>query len=405
LSPQCLVKYHLEPNRQKDKKMKITAVKSYTVHPGWRKNLIFVKVETDAGIHGWGEAYSQYDRDRPVVAQLDALGPYLIDRSPFDIKHFTQFAFDDYAARRGSVELFCAISGIEQAMWDIVGKSCNQPVYNLLGGRCRDRIRVYANGWSYGMKEPADYARAAEKVVAQGWTALKLDPLPAPWRTWIPKEHEERAVRVVKAVRDAVGPDVDILIDQHRRLAPMHAIRLDKRLAEFGLYWMEESCQAEYTDELAQIRRAIGVPVVIGEATYTKTGFRPLLERHAADILNPDVACVGGILELKEIAAMAESFLVAISPHNYNSTLVALASTVHASAVMPNFIITEYFLPFVDFCDKISSNQLKPKNGYIELPRAPGLGIDVDEEALTKFPGKSYTLRKLRRPADELGGI
>lgn len=381
--------------------MKITAVKSYTVHPGWRKNLIFVKVETDAGIHGWGEAYSQYDRDRAVVAQLEALGPYMAGRNPFDIKHFTQFAFDDYAARRGSVELFCAISGIEQALWDIVGKACNQPVYNLLGGRCRDKIRVYANGWAYGLKEPADYARAAEKVVAQGWTALKFDPLPAPWRTWIPREHEERAVCVVKAVRDAVGPDVDILIDQHRRLAPMHAIRLDRRLAEFGLYWMEESCQAEYPDELAQIRREIGIPVVIGEATYTKTGFRPLLEKRAADILNPDVACVGGILELKEIAAMAEPFLVAMSPHNYNSTLVALASTVHASAVMPNFIITEYFLPFVEFCDRISPNQLKPRNGYIDLPTAPGLGIDVDEEVLKKFPGKPYTLRKLRHPADE----
>jgi galactonate dehydratase len=292
--------------------VKITNVKSYTVHPGWRKNLIFVKVETDEGIHGWGEAYSQYDRDRPVVAQLEALGPYVVGRSPFDIKHFTQFAFDDYAARRGSVELFCAISGIEQALWDIVGKACNQPVYNLLGGRCRDKVRVYANGWSYGMKEPAEYARAAENVVAQGWTALKLDPLPAPWRTYIPKEHEARAVRVVKAVREAVGPDVDILIDQHRRLAPMHAIRLDRRLAEFGLYWMEESCQAEYTEELAHIRREIGVPMVIGEATYTKTGFRPLLEKRAADILNPDVACCGGILELKEIAAMAESFLVAV---------------------------------------------------------------------------------------------
>lgn len=381
--------------------MKITAVKSYTVHPGWRKNLIFVKVETDEGIHGWGEAYSQYDRDRAVVAQLEALGPYMVGRSPFDIKHFTQFAFDDYAARRGSVELFCAISGIEQAMWDIVGKACKQPVYNLLGGRCRDKIRVYANGWSYGLKEPADYARAAEKVVAQGWTALKFDPLPAPWRTWIPKEAEERAVRVTKAIRDAVGPDVDLLIDQHRRLAPMHAIRLDKRLAEFNLYWMEESCQAEFTDELAQIRREIPIPVVIGEATYTKTGFRPLLEKRAADILNPDVACVGGILELKEIAAMAESFLVAMSPHNYNSTLVALASTVHASAVMPNFIITEYFLPFVDFCDQISPNQLKPKNGYITLPTAPGLGIDVDEEALKKHPGKVYPQRKLRTPADE----
>jgi len=385
--------------------MKITSVKSYSVHPGWRKNLIFVKVATDAGIHGWGEAYSQYDRDPAVIAHLDALGRYAAGRSPFDIKHFTQVAFDDYAQRRGSVELFCAISGIEQALWDIVGKSCGQPVYNLLGGRCRDRIRVYANGWSYQLKEPADYARAAEKVVQQGFDALKLDPLPSPWRTWIPKEQEERAVRVVKAVRDAVGPKVDILIDQHRRLAPMHAIRLDKRLAEFGLYWMEESCQAEFPDELAHIRRETGLPMVIGEATYTKTGFRPLLEKRAADILNPDVACVGGILELKEIAAMAEPYLVAISPHNYNSTLVALAATVHASAVMPNFIITEYFLPFVDFCDRISPNQLKPKRGYIELPTAPGLGVDVDEEALKRYPGKPYSNRALRQPGDEPGGI
>ena len=381
--------------------MKITAVKSFPVHPGWRKNLIFVKVETDSGIYGWGEAYSQYDRDTAVMAQLNALGPYLTGRSPFDIKHFTQFAFDDYAARRGSVELWCAISGIEQALWDIVGKACGQPVYNLLGGKYREKIRVYANGWSYGMKEPEDYARAAEKVVKAGFTAMKFDPLPAPWRTYIPKEHEKHAIRVVKAIRDAVGPDVDLLIEQHRRLAPMHAIRLDKQLAEFDLYWMEESCQAEYPDELALIRREIGVPMVIGEATYTKTGFRPLLEKRSADILNPDVACVGGILELKEIGAMAESFLVAMSPHNYNSTLVALASTVHVSATMPNFIITEYFLPFVDFCDKISPNQLKPKDGYIELPTAPGLGVDVDEEALKNFPAKVYPARKLRTPSDE----
>ncbi len=385
--------------------MKITAVKHYTLHPGWRKNLIFVKVETDEGLHGWGEAYSQYDRDSAVVAQLEGLGRYVVGRSPFDIKHFTQIAFDDYAARRGSMELFCAISGIEQALWDIAGKACKQPVYNLLGGRCRDKVRVYANGWSYGLKEPADYARAAEKVVAQGWTALKFDPLPSPWRTFIPKEHEERAVRVVKAVRDAVGPDVDILIDQHRRIAPMHAIRLDQRLAEFRLYWMEESCAAEYPDELALIRRQIGIPVVIGEATYTKTGFRPLLEKRAADILNPDVACVGGILELKEIAAMAEPFLVAVSPHNYNSTVLALAATVHASATMPNFIITEYFLPLVEFGDKVCRNQLKPKNGYIDLPTAPGLGVDIDEAALVKYPGKPYAPRALRHPSDEPGGI
>ena len=381
--------------------MKVTKVTGYAVHPGWRKNLIFVKVETDAGIHGWGEAYSQYDRDQPVMAQLNALGGYLIGRSAFDIKHFTQFAFDDYAARRGSLEFFCAVSGIEQALWDIVGKATKQPVYNLLGGRCRERIRVYANGWSYGMKEPADYARAAAKVVELGFDAMKFDPLPSPWRSYIPKAHEDRAVAIVKAVREAVGPKVDLLIEQHRRLAPMHAIRLDKRLVEFDLYWLEEPCAAENAEALAEIRHATGLPIVIGEATYLKTGFRPLFEKRACDIINPDVACCGGILELKEIAAMAEPYFIAASPHNYNSTVLGLAATVHASATMPNFIITEYFLPFVEFGDKVSPNQLKPKNGYIDLPTAPGLGVDIDERALAMHPAKVYPARKLRTPADE----
>lgn len=385
--------------------MKITKVTSHVLHPGWRKNLIYVKVETDEGIAGWGEAYSQYDRDRAVVAQVEELGRYAVGRSPFDIRHFTLMAFDDYAQRRGSVELFCAISGIEQALWDIVGKACGQPVYNLLGGRYRDKIRVYANGWSYGMKEPADYARAAEQVVKQGFTALKFDPLPAPWRTYIPKEHERRAVRVVKAIRDAVGPDVDILIEQHRRLAPVHSIRLGKRLAEFDLYWSEEPCHADNIEALAEVRHATGLPIVTGEALYTKADFRPVFDKRAVDIINPDVACCGGILELKEIAAMAEPHLVACSPHNYNSTLLALAATVQASASMPNFIITEYFLPFVEFCDTVSPNQLKPRNGFIELPTAPGLGVEIDERALGKLASKPYPLRKLRHPADEAGGV
>src|SRR5436853_2810798 len=193
--------------------MQITSVECLPVHSGWRKNFVFVRVATDAGVVGWGEAYSQYDRDRAIAAQVEELGRYLIGRDPGHIRHFLQIAFDDYAARRGSLELYCAISGIEQAMWDIAGKATKQPVYNLLGGRYRDKIRVYANGWSYQLKQPADYARAAEKVVAQGFTAMKLDPLPSPWRSWIPKEHEARAVAVIKAVRDAVGPGVDILID------------------------------------------------------------------------------------------------------------------------------------------------------------------------------------------------
>jgi galactonate dehydratase len=381
--------------------MKVKSVQCFPVHPGWRKNWIYVKVETDDGIVGWGEAYSQYDRDRAVGAHVEELGRYLVGRDPFQIKHFTQIAFDDYAQRRGSLEFYSAISGMEMAMWDICGKAVNQPVYNLLGGPVRDKIRVYANGWYYKMTKASDYAEAAEKVIKQGFTAIKMDPLTGPWRNFISREQEEYSVEVLRAVRDAVGPDIDILLDLHRRLAPMHAVRLADRYAEFNPYYFEEPCMWENVEALAEIRAKVSLPVVTGEAIYAKAGFRPVLDAGAADILNPDVASCGGILELKEIAAMAEPHYVAISPHNYNSTVVALAATVQASAMMPNFIITEYFLPFVELGDEVSPNQLKPENGYIRIPTAPGLGVDVNEEALLKHAGKPFPTRKLRLPQDE----
>jgi len=240
--------------------MKIATVECLPVHSGWRKNFVFVRLATDAGVIGWGEAYSQYDRDRAIAAQVEELGRYLIGRDPFHIRHILQIAFDDYAQRRGSLELYCATSGIEQALWDIVGKITEQPVYNLLGGPCRSRVRVYANGWSYKIQQPQDYARAAEAVLGRGFTALKFDPLPGPWRTYIPKEHIRRAVKVTRAVRDAVGPDVDILIEVHRRLAPMHAIDLANALAEFEPYWFEEPCQSENVEALAEVRRASPIP-------------------------------------------------------------------------------------------------------------------------------------------------
>ena len=381
--------------------MKVTSVKCITVHPGWRKNWIFVKVETDEGHHGWGEAYSQYDRDRAVTAHVEEMGRYLVGRDPFHIKHFTQMAFDDYAARRGSLEFYSALSGIEAALWDIVGKATGQPVYNLLGGPVRDRIRVYANGWYYKMTEPDDYARAAEKVIEQGFTALKMDPVTGPWRNYISREQELRSVEVLSAVRNAVGPDVDILLDLHRRLSPMHAISLAARYEEFGPYYYEEPCMWENVEALAEIKASVSLPIVTGEAIYAKAGFRPIFQAGAADIINPDVASCGGILELKEIAAMAEPHYVAVSPHNYNSTTLALAATVHASAVMPNFIITEYFLPFVELGREICPGMLEPVNGYIDLPTAPGLGVDLDEEVLAKYPGKQFPLRALRFAKDE----
>ncbi|MBL6945511.1 MAG: mandelate racemase/muconate lactonizing enzyme family protein [Rhodospirillales bacterium] len=381
--------------------MKIKAVKSFSIHPGWRKNWIFVKVETDEGIEGWGEAYTQYDRDRSVMAHLDELSRYMVGRDPFEIKYFTQMAYDEFAARRGSLEFYSAISGIETALWDVVGKATGQPVYNLLGGKVREKIRVYANGWSYKMLEPDDFARAAVGLVEQGFTAMKFDPLPRPWRTYIPRNHIHHAVKVVKAIREAVGPDVELLLDIHRRLAPVHAIELAGRLEEFEPYWFEEPCQAENMGAIAEVRAATTIPVVTGENIFAKWGFRQVFDQRAADIINPDVANCGGILELREIAAMAEPQCVAVSPHNYNSTVLALAATVHASAGMPNFIITEYFLPFVEFGKKVCRNPMTPVNGYIELPSAPGLGLDIDEEAIAAMPYQGFPARDLPFPANE----
>ena len=381
--------------------MKITDVTGFLVNSGWRKNFLFVKLETDAGITGWGEAYTQVDRERPVAATVDELARYAVGRSPFAIKHFSQIVYDDVAARRGSMELAAALSAIEQALWDVVGRAVDQPVYNLLGGPCRDSIRVYANGWYIGLETVEDYVDAARRMVDLGFTAIKFDPLPYPWRTFIPRRHEDHAVAIVEALRQSLGPDIDLLVEFSRRLAPFHAIRMAERLEEFSPYWLEEPCPVDNLDAIAEVRAITQIPVVTGEAIYAKAGFVPLFEKRAADIINPDVCSVGGILELKEIAAMAEPQLVAVSPHNFNSTALGLAATVHAAAVMPNFIITEYFVPFEAVSREICPDCLVPENGTIRLPTGPGLGVNIDEAALVHRPYEAYETRRLRHPGDE----
>jgi galactonate dehydratase len=382
--------------------MKITSVQCFPIDPGFRsRTWLFVKVSTDAGIHGWGEAYTLRGRDRSIVAQIDELGAACVDRNPFDIKHFIQVVQDDFAQRRSSFELYCAQSAIEQAMWDIVGKISGQPVYNLLGGKCREKIRVYANGWSDHCTEPTQYAEAAAAVVEKGFTAVKLSPLPGAWRTFVPREHERHVVAVIRAVREAVGPGVDILLDMLRRLNVSSARRLGRELEEFDLHWYEEPCLAENIDAIAEVRRAVNIPLVTGETLYGKAAFIPVFEKRAADILNPDICNVGGILELKEIGAMAEPYFIAISPHNFNSTTVALNATVHVGAVMPNFTLTEYYLPFAEFADTICKEPLVPKDGYIALPTTPGLGIDLDESTLGRHVGFANPAPKLRAASFE----
>ena len=381
--------------------MQITDIKTFLVHSGKAKNLCFVKIETDEGIYGWGECYTQSDRDVQITAHVDQLRRYLIGRDPTNIKHFTQMAFDDFAGRRGAMDYYCAISGLEHAMWDIAGKAYGAPVHKLIGGACRDKIRVYANGWSGGNPTPDSLAERASEVIEAGFTALKFDPIPGRWRTYVSKDVEDAAVENVRAVREAVGPDVDILVEMHRRLAPMHAVRIAHEIERYRPFWYEEPILAENIPALASVRQKINIPVVTGEELYTKFEFREVFEKQAADILNPDVCNVGGILELKEIAAMAEPYFVVISPHNFNSTTVGLAATIQVSAAIPNFLITEYFVNLEELGRDIAKNPFEVKDGYIQIPDAPGLGIDLDEERLAAYPYKPFPPRSPAQIWDE----
>ena len=228
---------------------------------------------------------------------------------------------------------------------------------------------------------------------------MKFDPIPGPWRTYIPKDHIRRAVKVTRAICNAVGPDVDILIEVHRRLAPMHAIDLANALAEFEPYWFEEPCQSENVEALAEVRHASRIPVVTGSAAHPCGSVRSSARAPStSSIPTSRIAADSN----SYIAAAAESEAIAVSPHNYNSTTIALSATVHASACMPNFIITEYFLPFEELGRRLCPNALRPVGGYIALPEDPGLGLNVDEGALRRkgeaVSGKNLQVPRRGRP-------
>ena len=380
--------------------MIVSELTTYFANPGGSKNWLFVKLDTDEGLFGWGECYTQSDRDSSIEAHVRQLARYVEGRNPFDIKHFTFSAYTDFAGKRGAMDLFSAISGIEQALWDICGKATGQPVYNLLGGRCRSRIRVYANGWGGG-SDPEQLAERSRAVVDRGFTALKFDPFPGPWRAHIDRRAEDQAVENVRAVREAVGPDIEILVEVHRRLAPVNAVRVAHRIEQYRPFWFEEPVSARDLSGLAEVRRAVNVPVVTGEELYTKAEFRDVFGHRAADFLNPDVCNCGGILELKEIAAMAELYHVAVAPHNFNSTTVGLAATLHACATMPNFLITEYFLNFESKGREIARPGFDVVDSYIELPETPGLGVDLSLEALARNPFREMPKRSFPLPEQE----
>src|SRR3984957_726610 len=380
--------------------MKIARIETFILGTGSSKDLLFCRVETEDGLHGWGEAYVTHDKEKVVADCIAAMAPHVIGRSAFNIRHTGQIMFEDFAIRRISLELMAAWSAIEIASWDIIGKRAGLPVYNLIGGASRERVRVYANGWSRGTTIEEGVERGL-KVKAMGFTAAKFDPFPGPWRSFVDRRDEDFAIDYVRAMRQALGADFELLIEAHRRFAPSHAIRIGQRLAEFDIDWFEEPCPADNIELLAEVRRAVPIPIVTGEALYSKESFLHAVERRAADVLNPDVCAMGGISALLDIAAMAQPQAVIMAPHNFNSTLAGLAATVHVCAVIPNFRITEYFVNFRDVCDEIALASLTMQAGWVDLPTVPGLGIDIDADQLRKRPYQQFPNRRMRHYWEE----
>ena len=382
--------------------MHITDVTTHLWNPGAGKNLLYVKIATDAGIVGWGEAYTQADRDKQVESHIHQLSRYLDGRDPFHIRHLLHVIREDFATKRGGMDLHCAVSGIEIALWDIVGKALGRPIYDLLGGPVRPRLKLYANGWSGGAKTPEEHGEAALKLVEErGFRALKFDPFPGPWREYPERAALDEAVSVVAAIRDAVGPDVELLVEVHRRLSPMAAIDVAKRLEPLRPYWFEEPCPPDDVAAIKEVKEKTTIPVVTGEAMYTLSEFRDVCGTRAADIINPDICNTGGIWEITKIAAMAQAHYIGISPHGWNSTGVGCAAAVQAAAGMPNFLIYEYMVGVEAASREVTTGYLEPEDGYIELPTGPGLGVGVDESALAAKPYMQLPKRNVRTVEDE----
>ena len=368
--------------------MKITDVKAFTMD-AFRTNWTFIKVETDTGLYGWGEA-SLGTREKALEGCVEDLNRMVVGRNPIDIEKMWFEVYRDSYWKGGPV-MMSALSGIEIACWDIAGKFYNAPVANLLGGRMRDRVKKYANAWFVGAREPADFARAAKKTVAMGVRALKWDPFGKAHMT-LSLEEMDKAVKIVGAVRDAVGPYVDLLIECHGRFNPFTAVEVSRQLTPFHPMLIEEPTVPDNIDSLKWVRDHAMVPVAAGERFYGKYHFWDVLHKQAIDIAQPDIFHTGGILESKKIAAMCEACHIPVSFHNPSGP-VSNAAILQLAACTPNFLIHEIMLTDGSFRFEVTDEEVVFEDGYILIPEKPGLGIEVNEEVFEKYPYKPRNLR------------
>ena len=361
------------------------------------RNWVFVKVETgEDGLWGWGEASLEW-KTRSVVGAVEDFAPMLIGEDPARIEHLYQKMYRQSFWRLGVIGM-SAISGIEQALWDIRGKVLGVPVCDLLGGRVRDRVRMYTHLGGGDMKavyeaqqdDPAAMVDLARQVVERGYNAVKvlLTPPTEALNSIAAYRHAERRMA---ALRDALGESVDIMVDCHGRHFPGNAVEFCRILAPYRPLFIEEPVPPENIDALAEVRRQSPVPIATGERLVTRFGFREVLEKQACHIIQPDLCHCGGLWEAKKIAAMAETYYVGVAPHNPLGP-VANAAALHFAMSTPNFLIQEDMLTDVPWRWEVVQHGLKTVGGYWLPPEAPGLGIEVDEKAAAQHPFQQEVL-------------
>ena len=368
--------------------MKVTDVKLFPVDC-FRTNWVFVKVYTDEGIDGVGEATLEY-KEKALAGAVEHLREYLLGKNPFEIeKHWHAIYRDAYW--RGGPVLMSALSAVEMALWDILGKALGVPVYQLLGGKVHDKVRIYVNGWFAGAKEPEEFGEKARIAVKRGITAMKWDPFGKSYLD-ISSADLDRAIRCVAAVREAVGDGVDLLIEGHGRFNIPTAIKIARELEPFKPMLFEEPVPPDNLDALREVKDRTNLAISAGERLYTRWDYKPLFDKMAADYIQPDVSHAGGIMELKKIAAEAECRYIPFAPHNPSGP-VANAATLQLAASCPNFCILEIMYSDVEWRKDVTDEKLEYADGYMTIPDKPGLGIEINEEACLAHPYQVHTLR------------
>ncbi|MBN1687386.1 MAG: mandelate racemase/muconate lactonizing enzyme family protein [Spirochaetales bacterium] len=363
-------------------------------------NWIFVKLTTNEGIVGFGEASRNPGSPDTVVKMIEDLGrQYVIGFDPFDIEKLFMNLYGSHRSRHPDLTRFSIISAFEMACWDIIGKALEQPVYNLLGGKFHDKLRAYtylypSSKTSVKNREelhinPEQAGIRAAEYVAQGFTAVKFDPLLDLMSSYLPVEAPldklVNAEAVVRSVREAVGDKCDILIGTHGQLNTHSAIRFAKRIEPYDPLWFEEPVPPENIDEMARVARSTSIPVATGERLSTKYEFADLVEKQAAAILQPSIGIVGGILEGKKIATMAETHYVQIAPWMYYGPIAGAAS-IQLDVCSPNFLLQEGIETWGGFTADVLQEPIQWQEGYIIPPTKPGLGVELNEERIRKLP-------------------